>query len=206
MSDIVVFAAGVDLLAIGIVIVFIIIPLIGVVTSKMREMVQPGPQGPPDRGDSSRIQEQIDEFLRRAAQRRGGQPVAEEPKPAEAVAEEDAPVGGRVGKQVQSFLDTSEFRRRSEELGGEVAQSDQQFTQQVGQAFSGQVSRLASRPGEAAQPVEVLATGPAEPEYLSRPTLDALPIAGSGLGELLGSPENIAQAVIMSEILRRPEW
>ena len=31
------------------------------------------------------------------------------------------------------------------------------------------------------------------------------PLAGSGLAELLGSPENIAQAVIMAEILRRPE-
>ena len=123
----------------------------------------------------------------------------------EVLPDDDAPVGGRVGQQVQTYLDTSEFRRRSEELGGEVAQSDQQFTQQVGQAFSGEVSRLASRPGEAAQPVEVVDIEAAGPEYLSRPTLDALPLAGSGLAELLGSPENIAQAVIMSEILRRPE-
>ena len=76
---------------------------------------------------------------------------------------------------------------------------------QVGQAFSGEVGRLASRPGEAAQPMEVVAVEAAGPEYLSRPTLDALPVAGSGLAELLGSPENIVQAVIMAEILRRPE-
>jgi hypothetical protein len=188
------------------VIIFIIIPLIGVVASKMREIVQPGNPLPPHRGDGGRIQEQIDEFLRRASQRRSGPPVAEQSQPLEAIVEEDAPVGGRVGQQVQQYLDTSEFRRRSEELGGEVAQADQQFTQQVGQAFSGQVGRLASRPGEAAQPVEVVDDGPAEPEYLSRPTLEALPIAGSGLADLLGSPANIAQAVIMSEILRRPEW
>jgi hypothetical protein len=206
MNAVVLLAAGVDVVAIGIVIVFIIIPLIGVVASKMREIVQPGNPLPPDRTDSGRIQEQIDEFLRRAAQRRGGQPAAETPQPVEVVAEEDAPVGGRVGQQVQKYMDTSDFRRRSEELGGEVAQSDQQFTQQVGQAFSGQVGRLASRPGEAAQPVDAIEAEAAGPEYLSRPTLDALPVAGSGLAELLGSPENIAQAVIMSEILRRPDF
>ncbi|MGO9110473.1 MAG: hypothetical protein ACLP9L_14725 [Thermoguttaceae bacterium] len=205
MSNVVLLAAGNELFTIGVMIVFIIIPLIGVVASKLREIGQPGNPVPPGRSDSGRIQEQIDEFLRRAAQRRGGQPVAEQPLPVELVADDDTPVGGRVGQQVQKYLDTSDFRRRSEELGGEVAQSDQQFTKQVGQAFSGEVSRLAARPGEAAQPVEVVEVEAAGPEYLSRPTLDALPLAGSGLAELLGSPENIAQAVIMSEILRRPE-
>jgi hypothetical protein len=205
----VILLADIDVMAIGFLIVFIIIPLIGVVASKLREISQPANPLPPDRTDSGRIQAQIDEFLRRAAQRRGGQPaqpVVEAPQAAEIVAEEDVPVGGRVGQQVQKYMDTSEFRRRSEELGGEVAQSDQQFSQQVRQAFSGEVGRLASRPGEAAQPLEVVEAEPAGPEYLSRPTLDALPEAGSGLGELLGSPQNIAQAVIMAEILRRPEW
>ncbi|MEI8371953.1 MAG: hypothetical protein WCJ35_03860 [Planctomycetota bacterium] len=196
--------AKVDLISIAIVIVFIIVPLIRVVVSKMREMVLPANPLPPGRNGGGQIQEQIDEFLRRAA-RRGGQPVAEKPQPVEVLAEEDAPVGGRVGQQVQKYMDTSDFRRRSEALGGVVAQSDQQFTQQVGQAFRGQVGRLASRPGEAAQPVEVVEAESSGPEYLSRPTLDALPIAGSGLAELLGSPENIVQAVIMAEILRRPE-
>ncbi len=191
--------------AVFVVILFIIVPLIGVMVSKLTELGRPANPVVPNRNDSGRIQEQIDEFLRRAAQRRGAPPVVEAPQPAEIIADDDAPVGGRVGQQVQQYLDTSEFRRRSEELGGEVAQSDQQFTQNVGQAFSGQVSRLASRPGEAAQPVEVVEAEAAGPEYLSRPTLEALPLAGSGLAELLGSAENIAQAVIMSEILRRPE-
>ncbi len=195
-----------NMITIAIVIVFIIIPLIGVVASKLREIAQPANPVAPGRGDSVRIQEQIDEFLRRAAQRRGGPAVVEAPQPAEIIADEDVPVGGRVGQQVQKYLDTSDFRRRSDELGVEVAQADQQFTQHVGQAFSGQVGRLASRPGEAAQPVEVVEVEAGGPEYLSRPTLDALPLAGSGLADLLGSPENIAQAVIMAEILRRADF
>ncbi len=196
-------------LMILVVIFAIFIPLVGWVVAKMQELSRPVSPLPPGRSDSGKIQEQIDEFLRRAAQRRGGQAAAAAsaaPLPAEIIADDDAPVGGRVGQQVQKFLDTSEFGRRSAELGGDVAKTDQQFTQQVGQAFSGEVSRLASRPGEAAQPVEVIDVEVAGPEYLSRPTLDALPLAGSGLAELLGSPENIAQAVIMSEILRRPEF
>ncbi len=209
MKGVVLLAAGGDLVTIGVLIVFIVIPLIGVVASKLRELAQPPTPLPPNRGDSGRIQEQIDEFLRRAAQRRGGQPVAKAPSREEAEAaadaDEDAPVGGRVGRQVQKYMDTSDFRRRSDELGGEVAQGDQQFTRQVGQTFSGEVGRLSSRPGETAQPVEVVDLEAAGPEYLSRPTLDALPEAGSGLAELLGSPQNIAQAVIMAEILRRPE-
>jgi len=200
-------AAGFDPVAFGVLVVFIIIPLIGVVASKLREIGQPANPLPPDRSGGGRIQEQIDEFLRRAAQRRGGQPAVEEAKPVKSDdADDDAPVGGRLGQASQKYMDTSDFRRRSEELGGEVVQSDQQFTQQVQQAFSGEVGRLASRPGEAAQPSEVVDSELAGPEYLSRPTLDALPESGSGLGDLLGTPENIAQAVIMSEILRRPEW
>ena len=207
MNGVVLLAAVGDLFAIGVVIVFIVIPLIGAMASKMREIGQPANPLPPGRNNSGRIQEQIDDFLRRAAQRRGGQPVAAEPKPLEVeiVADDDAPVGGRVGQQVQKYMDTSDFGRRSDELGGDVAQADQQFTKQVGQAFSGEVGRLASRPGETAQLTDVVAVEAAGPEYLSRPTLDALPVAGSGLAELLGSPENIVQAVIMAEILRRPE-
>jgi len=208
MNDVVLAAAVGDLFAIGVVIVFIIIPLIGAVASRMREIAQPTNPLPPNRNNSGRIQEQIDEFLRRAAQRRGGQPAAVEPKAAEVeiVADEDAPVGNRVGQQVQTYMDTSDFRRRSDEIGGEIAQADQQFTKQVGQAFSGEVGRLASRPGEAAQVMEVATTQAAQPEdYATRPTLDALPVAGSGLADLLGSPENITHAVIMAEILRRPE-
>jgi hypothetical protein len=210
MNGLVLLAAGAEGFMIIVLIVFIVIPLLGVVTSKLREFGQPANPLPPDRGGSGKIQVQIDEFLRRAAQRRGGQPpVAERPKPEpkrDDADSDDAPVGGRLGQASQKYMDTSDFGRRSEELGGEVAQSDRQFTQQVGHAFSGEVGRLSTRPGESAQPVEVIDAEVVGPEYLSRPTLEALPVAGSGLGELLGSPENIAQAVIMAEVLRRPEW
>ena len=127
-----------------------------------------------------------------------------ERQPVEVVVEDEAPDGNRMGQQSQKYMDTSDFRRRSDELGGELVQAEGQFNQQVRQAFSGEVGRLASRPGESAQPMEIIEEA-ATPDYSSRPTLEALPEDGSGLAALLGSPENIVQAVIMSEILKRPE-
>jgi hypothetical protein len=203
-----------DHIGIIILVLFIVVPVIGVLASKMREAGQPPPARPLGQSDSRRIQEQIDEFLRRASQRGTGAPAAPKPPPAlpvAAAAPEDEPVGSGVGQQVQQYLDTSEFRRRSESLGEEVVQADEQFTQQVRKAFSGEVGKLSSRRGESAAPPEVVeaefAQGQtAQGDDVSRPTPEAPPAAGSGLAELLGSADNIAQAVIMSEILRRPEW
>jgi hypothetical protein len=197
----------VDVIGFIIVVLFIVVPFIGVVASRMREMSQP-PARPLAQGDNRRIQEQIDEFLRRAGQRRGGPAAAPQQQQAAPVAAEvleDDQVGTGVGQQVQRFLDTSEFRRRSEAMGEDVQQADEQFTQQVRKAFSGDVSKLSARRGDTAAPPEV-EEAEVVAEDPSRPTLEALPAAGSGLAELLGSPDNIAHAIIMNEILRRPEW
>lgn len=163
-------------------------------------------------GDNRRIQEQIDEFLRRAGQRRGG-PAAPPPQtqtvPVAAEAVDDDQVGTGVGQQVQRYLDTSEFGRRSDALGDDVAPGDAQFTQQVRKAFSGDVSKLSARRGESAAAPEVVEgeiAAEVAVDEVSRPTLEAPPDAGSGLAELLGSSDSIAHAIIMNEILRRPEW
>jgi hypothetical protein len=207
-----------DQIVFVVIVLFILVPLIGVVASKMREISQQQqqPGRPMAQGDARRIQEQIDEFLRRASQR-GGQPQQPKPPPAKPTAPaavevlDDDQVGTGVNQQTQRYLDTSEFRRRSEALGGEVVQADEQFSQQVRKAFSGEVSKLSSRRGQtAAAPdvteVELVGDSPEEIDNAMRPTLEALPAAGSGLADLLGSSDNIAHAVIMAEILRRPEW
>jgi hypothetical protein len=201
----------VDIIGLIIVVLFVVVPLIGVLASKMRELSQPQPPRPLGQGDSRRVQEQIDEFLRRAGQGRGGPAVA---RPAQTpVAVElidDDQVGSGVGQQVSKYLDTSDFRRRSDALGGEMVQADKQFSRQVGNAFSGEVGQLSTRRGETSEAPEVTDADVVEAEVVeaedpSRPTLEAAPIAGSGLSDLLGSPDNIVHAIIMSEILRRPE-
>ncbi len=198
-----------DPIVIVILIVMAVVVFFGVVASKMRDLSQPPTARPLGQSDSRRIQEQIDEFLRRASQRSAGPPSAAKPPPPAPIAAEvvdDDQVGTGVAQQVQKYLDTSEFRRRSESMGEEVVQSDEQFTQQVRKSFSGDVGRLSTRRGESAAPPEVLEVETSEAENAARPTLDAQPAAGSGLADLLGSSDNIAHAVIMSEILRQPEW
>ncbi len=194
-------------------IVLIVVPLIGVVASRMREMSQQQPQRPMAAGDNRRIQEQIEEFLRRANQGRAQPPAQKKPPVAPVPVEvlDDDQVGSGVGQQVRQYLDTSEFRRRSAAMGGEVFQADEQFTQQVSKAFSGEVGKLSSRRGDTAAAPEVVEAELVEADTISgdeesRPTLAAPPAAGTGLADLLGSSDNIAHAIIMNEILRRPEW
>jgi hypothetical protein len=196
----------VEIVFIILVLLFIVVPFLGVVASRMRDASQPGAR-PLAQGDNRRIQEQIDEFLRRASQRRGGPaatPQQARAAPASAEVPDDDDVGTGVAQQTQKFLDTSEFRRRSDSLGEEVQQADAQFTQQVRKAFAGDVGKLKARRGQSAAAPEVVEAEAADDD--SRPTFEAPPVAGSGLADLLGSSDNIAHAVIMNEILRRPEW
>ena len=71
------------------------------------------------------------------------------------------------------------------------------------------MGKLSARRGESASAPEVVEgeiTAEVAVDEVSRPTLEAPPDAGSGLAELLGSSDSIAHAIIMNEILRRPEW
>jgi hypothetical protein len=168
-----------------------------------------GPRpGGPARRDSS-VQDEIDDFLRRVSGRRGTERptvAAPAPKPkrpetplqAEIVDDAaDEPVGAQVGKQVEKYLDTGEFTRRTSQLGGDVAQADAETDQRLKQVFSREVSQLAKKPGEAAAP-------PAPDESTVAPQIAAA-VAPAGLFALLGDAEGIRHAVVISEILRRPE-
>lgn len=189
-----------------VIVLFVVIPLIGVVTSKIRDAMQTPLRPPTGQPGGARIQEQIDEFLRRASQRRTGPTeAAEEPIEAEVI-DDDEPVGDRVGRQTQKYLDNSEFRRHSDQLGDDVAAGDRQFSQHVTEAFRGEVGRLKERRGESSVSPQVESGDKPESEDISRPMLEALPIAGSGLADFLGDSDAIVKAIIMSEILHRPDW
>lgn len=187
------------------VILLILVPAIGQLVARMRAAGQPGAPRPvrPPRPEGGTVQQQIDEFLRRASQRqRGGAKPAEPAGPVTAEVVEDQAVGGRVGKQVKQYLDTSEFGRRSSQMGGEVAEADQQFDQRLEQKFSGEVGHLASRPGEAATEPQARMTDDAEE---MSPDVTFAATAAGGLSDFLGNPESLLQAIIVSEILRRRE-
>jgi hypothetical protein len=148
------------------------------------------------------MEDEIGEFLRRTAKRRGPQAAQPAPPPAlEPVLvepERAGPVGGQVDEHVKDFLNTGEFSRRTAQLGGEVAQADEQLGEHLHKVFDHDVSSLAPKPGEvSAQPAT--AGGPA-------PDAATLPLtAAAGFAALLSDMENVRQAIVINEILRRPE-
>ena len=109
----------------------------------------------------------------------------------------DQPVDVEVVKHVKRYLDTGAFSRRSAQLGGEVIEANADLDQGVGQAFTREVSRLANKPGEAATPPQALMTDEAAP-------LAPVVMPPLSLSTLFGDPDAIRQAIMASEIFRRP--
>ena len=204
MTGPILIAAGGDIVQLLIVIVVIVITVIGKILAMVNSQnAAKPPVGPRPQRQEGSLQSQIEEFLRRA-QRSEPAVEIEEPQTVEPVVEsakvatlvDDDRVGGRVGRQVRQYMDTSEFSRRTEELGEEVAQADEQFDQRAEQRFSGEVSRLAEKSGTAAAAAEAI-----EAELM--PTLAPIATPGEGLVEMFDNPNNILQAIIMSEVLHR---
>jgi hypothetical protein len=217
-------AAGVDAELIKLVVVLVIAALAWLAKLvAARQQAQPPvdgprPQQPPRPAVNDPLAKdvvgEIDEFLRRAAQQRPAQPAqpiraqpvkpparpAQPPVVAEVVAA--APVGGKVTEHVQKYLDTEDFTRRGAQMGGEVAaQVDREIDQRLHQVFDHSVSQLATVPGEsAAAPVAF------EPLELSEASAIEIPATfATGLTDLLTSPESVRQAIVLNEILHRPE-
>ncbi len=112
----------------------------------------------------------------------------------------EAPVGGRVTEHVTKYLDADDFSRREATLGQEVAQADQQIDQHLRQVFDHRVSKLEAVPGEAAAPPTAY-----EPPDLVGAAADIPDTFATGLLTLITDPESLSQAIILSEILHRPE-
>jgi hypothetical protein len=204
--------AALDVFLIKAVVVIIVFILAGIaqLIAKLQQM-QP-PAGRPPRPVPPNVAEEIGEFMRRAASRRnaaGGQAAPGSPPkpspvapPARVEAAPEPPVGGQVEEHVKKYLDAQEFTRRSEDLGEEVAQADREIDQHMHQVFDHRVSQLELVPGEAAAPPAAT--------FETSETTEAAPVASLpvavGLLDLIGSPESLRQAIILNEILQRPEY
>ncbi len=195
-------------------IVFALLSALGHLASRNREEPQrPGqrPGGPP-RPPSDPLAEEIREFLERAQRRRAGRPAGGPPRPvpptrqgptpaAEFVEPEVvAPGGSTVAQHVSTYLGTPKFGQvGSQDLGWEVAQSDDRLEAHLHEKFDHQIGTLASAPGEAAQPVALVEpTSPADRIEAAGPSVAAL-------ATMLANPQGMRQAIVLSEILRRPE-
>ncbi len=165
----------------------------------------PGRQGPVAQQQGPVAQE-LEDFLRRAA---GGkqQPARQPPRPAPAA----KPVVARpVVAQpvvVEAVDDLEVIESVAEHMGHSAGESNieprQESTQEdkVGQKFDRQMGQLGSSSTQAAHAAAIAETDAEEEDHAA-----SLPsTAAAGLGALLASPTSLRQAILLSEILNRPE-
>ena len=184
---------------------------------QQRNVPKGGPRPPqPPQPVPKDAADEIDDFLRRAAQQRTVQqravqpvqpirlqavkPAAQQPVVAQVVAA--APVGGQVTDHVTKYLDTGDFTRRGDQLGEEVvAQVDREIDQHLHQVFDHSLSQIAATPGETAAAPEAVGV-------MELPESSATEIPSTfatDLAALLNNPDSIRHAIVLNEIIHRPE-
>ncbi len=215
-------AKGVDLFLVIAFLFFFLVPFLGKILTLMKAPPPKGPvrpARPPRPATPSSVQNEIEEFLRRANQKKaspagrqqrpqttrpklGEKPVRAEIVRAEVVRAElvgERPVGGELEQHVKKFLDEEEFTRRTKMLGEDVAEADDKIERHLKSVFDHSLSKIASTPGiTASSPSAKLAD--TAPEI----TMAAPSVAAGDVAALFGNPLSIRQAVIISEILNRP--
>lgn len=209
-----------ELLRVLIPIVFLIIwvisQVVGAHGKRQQPVKGPGQQPGGRRPQPKGVAQEIEEFLRRAAQQReGGRPaevevVRPEPaavgrldqgppqqKPLEPAAVdrvvEVLPSRSDIAESVERHLGSDTLGRHAEQLGDKIRDVDEEVEQRLSAKFDHQVGRLGS-------------------ELRKTPTRRSAPQAAATGGsrtaeliELLRNPRGIRTAILVSEILNRPE-
>ena len=157
----------------------------------------------------------LEEFLREVSEQQAAQQQAPQrgaPRPpvrpapamrpaAEPVVDaeilEAEPLGAGVSQHVAQHLDASGMRQHTAQLGSEVREETQKLQSEVREKFTHKLGRLAAT----AQPVTLpsAASAPAPP----RPTI--APPRVQEITQLLRNPTSVRQAMVINEILTRPE-
>ncbi|MFV1967233.1 MAG: hypothetical protein ACC628_17530 [Pirellulaceae bacterium] len=147
------------------------------------------------------MSDDIANFLRRAAQRRSPLPPDIEILDAEIVdaeiLEEEDVSGADVSRQVFQHLDTSSFAEHASHLGENVDQSDDRMESHLHQVFEHKLGRLGAQTSAAAE--SVLDDDGAQAEKKKAPT------SASTVADMLRDPRNLRNAMVIREILTRPE-
>lgn len=236
MTNAVLFAAPVDWLSFIIPLVVAIIWALNQVFGKLGQPQNPprrvGMPPPQPRAQPAKVDEEIENFLRRAAQQRAGQQPQPRPAPqpaappapaaprtlverpavlpslpsttrrpsdlvqVEMVDEEDEGAGMKgltVSEHVQRHLDTRSFESRASHLT-KVDQADEQLSAHLHQTFDHEVGTLAARTQKAKEIAAAAATAATSSK-----------ITASGVFALLKDRNSLRNAIILQEILRRPE-
>ncbi len=161
------------------------------------------PAAPPRGRTQESLSSEIEQFLQEAAQRKrdkGRRPV---PKiPAVRVAEPEVPLevevlesptGEGISDSVKRHLDTREFAVRASNLTEDMQRADLARDQHIKNTFDRKLGNLTD-------------TSHTQPEI---PVVSAIDtqgnMAASVVGNLLTRPESLRQAIVLNEILTRPQ-
>lgn len=172
----------------------------------------PRPQGQPQQGGKSQLNAEIEQFLKRANERRlekarRAQPVRStgparpnpQPTPEAEEVLEVVPLEPHdfdsVAASVQQHLGGRSFEQRAEHLADDITQTDEQRARHFKQVFDHRLGNLDTGLVDPNAPTDV--TGP--PVTREDPNAMAKAMAG-----LLANHQNLRQAIVLKEILERP--
>jgi len=226
MSSLWVLLADADLIKVGVVVVMVIsygIKYLAELANKGAQRPpppapRPGPPPPLRPGappPRQKLEDEVSEFLRRAAERKGDAPArvpgrAAEPiplprpvrvAPALRPVEDDEsregpsgplPSGAQVAAHVREHLDTRAFGQRASHLSQVQDKMPQGIESHVQHSFDHAVGNLSALTNEAD------AKAAAEVQAANAPS--AFPLAA-----MLADPQGMRSAILLNEILRRPD-
>lgn len=185
----------------------------------MRPPQQGGRNAPEPRGQTAQLNDEIEQFLKRAGQRRGEnqpreratrppesrprapkqppapprQPLREAPVDADVVLV-DEPRRESVADSVEKHLQTGTFEKRAAHLTDDITRAEEQMEEHLQAAFGRRVGTLAGAP---------VAKGP----VTDAPTaaVEDAPSAAVAFAQILRTPQGMREAIVLGEILARPE-
>jgi hypothetical protein len=212
------FAKLEDVVGTVIVVIIVIISVVAQLINKAREVQKEagrraGPVPPKAGEGQDPLGDEIEEFLKRrqagggrpapqaSAPAGGGSPpptrrLVEQPVAAELIPEEGQPQS--VAAHVREHLSPAKFAPVSQELGREVTELDTKMQRHLQDKFDHRVGRLAGMGGQSAQVQSAV-----DLETTAERAAGATSL--STLAAMFANPASVRQAIVLSEILNRPE-
>ncbi len=173
----------------------------------------PKPQAAQPTPEQAKLNTEIEQFLKRASERKGERlkrespvkPAPKPPKPAPkqplretAAAIEPLPQRSfdSVASSVEKHLGHRGFKQHAEHLADDIVRADQQMEDHLQKAFSRKVGTLGDAKPSSAQPAT---------DSVPAATTADRSEAGLALAGMLANPQTLKQMIVLNEILRRPD-
>ncbi len=137
------------------------------------------------------VQTEIQEFLRKIGQAQHGEPTAPRLElPAELIVEEEPAVRrSEVGALSHEHLAESQLAEQAAHLGERIAQADDRLDARLHKTFDHQLGQFQNKPTVG---------------HRHEDAIELRPSAAARVAKMLTTPAGIKDAVVLSEILRRP--